>query len=100
MIEVTFHLSSLLTTTNPDKLESGHEALEKIRQLDQFNADLLEDVTIGYQMKRDSQSLLVDIVPCWYYLYDGVWKSLTFEGSGGDQVGLEIESKPSLLFAF
>ena len=79
----------ILTTTYPGKLESGREALERIRQMDQFNVDLLEDVTIGYQMKKDSQSLLVDIVPCWYYLYDGVWKPLTFEGSGGDQVGLE-----------
>jgi regulatory protein YycH of two-component signal transduction system YycFG len=79
----------LLTTTYPSKLESGHEALERIRQMDEFNVELLEDVTIGYQMKRNSQSLLVDIVPCWYYLYDGVWKPLTFDGSGGDQVGLE-----------
>ena len=60
--------------------------------MDQFNSNLLEDVTIGYQMKttktQDSQSLLVDLEPCWYYLYDGDWKPLTLEDSGR---GIELD---------
>ena len=78
----------LLKTTNQTNMQSGHEVLERIQQMDQFNSNLLEDVTIGYQMKttkmQDSQSLLVDLEPCWYYLYDGDWKPLTLEDLGGE----------------
>lgn len=75
---------SLLKTTYQTNMQSGHEVLERIQQMDSFNSNLLEDISIGYQMKKDSQSLLVDLEPCWYYLYDGDWKPLTFEGVGGE----------------
>ena len=39
-------------------MPSGHEALERIQQMDSFNPNLLEDITIGYQMKKDSQSII------------------------------------------
>ncbi|HEY4551465.1 MAG TPA: two-component system activity regulator YycH [Bacillus sp. (in: firmicutes)] len=76
--------TSLLKTTYQTNMQSGHEVLERIQQMDSFNSNLLEDISIGYQMKKDSQSLLVDLEPCWYYLYDGDWKPLTFEGVGGE----------------
>ena len=76
--------TSLVKTTYQTNMQSGHEVLERIQQMDSFNSNLLEDISIGYQMKYDSQSLLVDLEPCWYYLYDGDWKPLTLEGVGGE----------------
>ena len=76
--------TSLLKSTYQTNMQSGHEVLERIQQMDSFNSNLLEDISIGYQMKYDSQSLLVDLEPCWYYLYDGDWKPLTLEGVGGE----------------
>lgn len=79
----------LLTDTTINELDSGHEAMEKIKKVNNFNPDLLENVKIGYEMKLDGQSLLVQLDPCWFYLYDGTWKKLTNGNMGGKELGLE-----------
>ena len=79
----------LLTTTNKVKLSSGQDILDSIQQMDQYNPALLEDLTIGYEMKKDVQSLLVHLEPSWYYLYDGEWIQLNSDVLGGEENGLE-----------
>ncbi|WP_071393132.1 YycH family regulatory protein [Bacillus tuaregi] len=79
----------ILTTSSSRTLESGAAVLEKIESLDQFNSDLLEDIKIGYSMEMNAQSLLIDLEPCWYYYYNGIWKSLDTKEHGGETHGLE-----------
>ncbi len=79
----------ILTSTSSQKLDSGDTVLEKIQGLYNFNSALLEDIKIGYQMKMNAQSLLIELEPCWYYLYNGVWKPLKNSEYGGEVHGLE-----------
>lgn len=78
----------LIGTTSIKKIDSGQVALEKVRKIDNYNPDLLQDLKIGYQMNL-TQSLLIQLEPSWFYLYDGVWTQLATEDSGGDIHGLE-----------
>ncbi|WP_394237982.1 YycH family regulatory protein [Niallia oryzisoli] len=79
----------LLTSTSPRKLDSGAVVLEKIQKINQFNPNLLENIKIGYDMKMNDQSLLIQLEPSWYYLYNGVWKQLKTSEYGGEVHGLE-----------
>jgi len=79
----------LLTPTVVKKLDSGEAVLEKVLNMDQFNPALLENIKIGYNMKMNSQSLLIQFEPSWYYLYNGEWKPVKTNESGGDVSGLE-----------
>lgn len=81
----------LLTYTSPSPriLESGTTALEKVRSIEKFNSNLLEDMKIGYEMTMNAQSLLIQLEPKWYYLYNGEWNPLTTSEYGGQQHGLE-----------
>lgn len=78
----------LIGMTSIKKIDSGQVALEKVRKIDNYNPDLLQDLKIGYQMNL-TQSLLIQLEPSWFYLYDGVWTQLVTEDSGGDIHGLE-----------
>lgn len=78
----------LIGMTSIEKIDSGQVALEKVRKIDNYNPDLLQDLKIGYQMNL-TQSLLIQLEPSWFYLYDGVWTQLVTEDSGGDIHGLE-----------
>lgn len=69
-------------------MDSGQSALAQLQKIEDYNSNLLQDLKIGYQMKL-TQSLLIQLEPSWFYLYDGVWKQLTIEDSGGDINGLE-----------
>ena len=71
------------------QLDSGLEALQSIQKINNFNPNLLEDIKIGYDMKLDSQSLLVQLEPNWFYLYDREWVKLTNGIMGGKEIGLE-----------
>lgn len=78
----------LIGMTSIEKIDSGQVALEKVRKIDNYSPDLLQDLKIGYQMNL-TQSLLIQLEPSWFYLYDGVWTQLVTEDSGGDIHGLE-----------
>jgi len=79
----------LLTLKSVKTIESGHAALEKIQQRENYNPDLLEDIKIGYKMKMNVQTLLLSLEPSWFYLYDGEWYPLASNEIGGEQIGLE-----------
>ncbi|KAA9014580.1 YycH family regulatory protein [Niallia endozanthoxylica] len=79
----------LLTSTADKKLDSGEVVLGKIQNLDQFNPALLENIKIGYNMKMNVQSLLIQLEPSWYYLYNGEWKPVKMNEFGGEVSGLE-----------
>ncbi|MBB6445438.1 YycH family regulatory protein [Bacillus benzoevorans] len=79
----------LLTQTNKVKLISGPEMVNSLI-MKGYDIDRIENIVIGYQMsKQDAQSLLIYLEPRWYILYDGIWESFTFGGTGGEIDGLE-----------
>ncbi|MCQ6276670.1 hypothetical protein JMM81_17305 [Bacillus sp. V3B] len=78
----------LIGASSEKKLDSGRTALDKVKKIDNYNPNLLQDLKIGYQMKL-TQSLLIQLEPSWFYLYAGVWKQLKTEDLGGESIGLE-----------
>lgn len=71
-------------------LPSGQEAFEFLKKREGFKLELLEEITPGYQMSRDSkQQKLIVLEPTWFYRYDKSWGQLTMEELGGLKRGLE-----------
>ena len=71
-------------------LPSGEWALNYLLEDDDFNSELLEDLSIGYRLSKDTNNSKVLVLePSWYYLYAGSWLRLDPEFLGGDILGLE-----------
>ncbi|MGM9924711.1 MAG: YycH family regulatory protein [Bacillus sp. (in: firmicutes)] len=73
-------------------LPTGEEAFDLIKKNKDFQVELLDNMTIGYKMNKDlteSQSIFISLEPSWFYKYDGEWKQLITEQTGGMQYGLE-----------
>lgn len=80
----------LMSEIQKISLSSGHEALQTLKNQKNFRPELLEQVTLGYQMKRDSnEQKLILLEPAWFYLYDKTWRQITSEDLGGLKYGLE-----------
>ncbi|WP_174734673.1 YycH family regulatory protein [Mesobacillus harenae] len=73
---------------NTVTVPSGQTALDFIQASPNFNPDLFEDITLGYNMISDPKdSSLILLEPAWFYLYQNNWQQITFEG--GINNGLE-----------
>ncbi|WP_165967216.1 YycH family regulatory protein [Jeotgalibacillus sp. S-D1] len=78
----------LPTATRKASLPSGYDAIEALETLADFDPDLLEDMMIAYRMTKDSNTEeLYTLEPMWFYLYNGSWQRVPWEG--GEPVGLE-----------
>jgi regulatory protein YycH of two-component signal transduction system YycFG len=73
---------------NKVKLMSGPEVVNTLITKG-YDVERIENIVIGYEMAKDSQSLLINLEPRWYFLYEGEWRTLTPEGAGGEAYGLE-----------
>ncbi|CAH2714665.1 Two-component system WalR/WalK regulatory protein YycH [Neobacillus rhizosphaerae] len=72
------------------KRPSGHVALEYLQKKKDFKPELLEQMTLGFRMERDSDAnRLILLEPAWFYRYDKTWVQITMEDLGGLQHGLE-----------
>ncbi|WP_227395024.1 YycH family regulatory protein [Jeotgalibacillus aurantiacus] len=80
----------LPTESATKTLQPGLDVISQIESREEnYEPELLEDVTPAYRMIRDSQNALTyTLDPSWYYKYDGVWKRVPEQG-GGDPIGLE-----------
>ncbi|MGX6445951.1 YycH family regulatory protein [Neobacillus sp. K501] len=79
-------------TTEMEKvtLPSGQEALAYIQKKKNFKPELLEALTLGYRMERDTdENKLVLLEPAWFYRYNHVWQQITNDDLGGLPGGLE-----------
>jgi regulatory protein YycH of two-component signal transduction system YycFG len=79
-------------TTEMQKVDrpSGHDILKFLKSKKDFNPALLEQMTLGYKMKPDSDEQRVILLePAWFYRYDKKWVSVTMEDLGGLNHGLE-----------
>lgn len=71
-------------------LSSGQEALDFLQKREAFNPELLEEITLGYQMLRDSnEQKLIVLEPTWFYRYDNSWGQISMDELGGVKRGLE-----------
>ncbi|MDF2607568.1 MAG: YycH family regulatory protein [Bacillales bacterium] len=73
-------------------LESGYDIISLIKFEKNFDRDLLEDITIAYELSlNDSIGNVAKLEPVWIIKYAGNWKKLSYnnEIGGGNFIGLE-----------
>ncbi|WP_409290852.1 YycH family regulatory protein [Peribacillus sp. SCS-37] len=72
------------------KMPGGSEVLQELQAVKNIKSELIQDIKIGYELKRNTEAdNLVGLEPAWYYRYAGVWKKVPFGKPGGDIIGLE-----------
>lgn len=73
-----------------EKLPSGVEVAESLRESEELDFDLIEEITPGYYMIHDVERKLIILQPCWYYLIKDNWLRFAPEElQGGGMIGLE-----------
>lgn len=75
--------------TDGKLLASGVEIAEMLKQSETVDFNAIEELTLGYFMKRDSERRLFIMEPSWYYLIKGNWIRVSPEQLGGELIGLE-----------
>lgn len=72
------------------ELPSGVEVAEELRESQEVDFDLIEEITLGYYMIHDVEQELIVLEPCWYYLIKDNWiRFAPKESQGGGMIGLE-----------
>ncbi|MFE8697670.1 YycH family regulatory protein [Cytobacillus sp. FJAT-53684] len=79
----------VLTETVEKTLSSGHEVLEWLESMEDFDLDLVQDIVLGYTMTKDPQTPLVYLEPSWYYQYNHSWYKISMDEFEGGNHGLE-----------
>ncbi|MFS0821117.1 YycH family regulatory protein [Bacillus sp. 1P02SD] len=70
------------------KLSNGELVMETITSIPNFNPELLDSVTVAYELKENKDnSQFVSLQPTWYYRYNGKWEKV--KDIGGHEDGLE-----------
>ncbi|GKV67334.1 MULTISPECIES: YycH family regulatory protein [unclassified Sporosarcina] len=73
-----------------EELLPGVEVAEELRESEELDFDLIEEISVGYYMIRDEDQGLITLQPCWYYLIKDNWfRFMPEETQGGGQIGLE-----------
>jgi regulatory protein YycH of two-component signal transduction system YycFG len=58
-------------------LKSGADVLEQLKQVQGFQIENLQSLIIGYSMEMDDgKNDIVNLVPSWYYKYNGIWNKI------------------------
>ncbi len=74
------------------RLPKGEKVMEEITSKPNFNPELLESVTVAYDLvESEDNSQFVSLQPIWTYRYNGSWKKVEIknEDLGGHKDGLE-----------
>jgi regulatory protein YycH of two-component signal transduction system YycFG len=80
----------LRTETTEVTMPSGREVLDFLQKREGFKIDLLEELSLGYRMEKDSdEQRLIVLEPTWFYRYNKTWEQVTMEDLGGLKRGLE-----------
>ncbi len=73
-----------------EELIPGVEVAELLRASDEIDFDLVEEITPGYYMDRETEHDVINLKPYWYYLIKDNWIRFSPEESiGGGRIGLE-----------
>lgn len=71
-------------------LPTGSEVLGFLKSRKNFKPELLEQLVLGYKMRRDTgENKLILLEPSWFYRYNQTWGQITKEDLGGLLHGLE-----------
>jgi regulatory protein YycH of two-component signal transduction system YycFG len=71
-------------------LPSGSEVMGYLKSRKNFKPELLEQLVLGYEMKKDTGvNKLILLEPAWFYRYNQSWGQITKEDLGGLLHGLE-----------
>lgn len=75
------------------ELPSGEAVMKEIKSIPNYQASLVENITIGYELiANQTSSKVVTLQPIWCYKYDGNWIKVEIKESdnlGGGTDGLE-----------
>ncbi len=74
------------------RLPKGEKVMEVITSMRNFNPELLEGVTVAYDLvENEDNSQFVSLQPIWTYRYNGSWNKVEIknEDLGGHKDGLE-----------
>ncbi|ARD48372.1 hypothetical protein SporoP37_09480 [Sporosarcina sp. P37] len=73
-----------------EELPSGVEVAEALRESEELDFELIEEITPGYFMIHDVEKKLIILQPCWYYLIKDNWlRFMPGDLQGGGSSGLE-----------
>ena len=61
------------TGTKEAELPSGVEVANALRESEELDFDMIEEITPGYYMIHDIDDELIILQPCWYYLIKDNW---------------------------
>ncbi|MCC3359001.1 YycH family regulatory protein [Bacillus sp. REN16] len=73
-------------------LPKGEKVMESITSMRDFNPELLDSVTVAYEMvEKEDNSQFVSLQPIWSYRYNGSWLKVEIKDGdlGGHEDGLE-----------
>jgi len=85
-----YYKLDLKIESKQNELPSGVEVAEALRESQEVDFDLIEEITPGYYMIQDVEQELIVLEPCWYYLIKDNWLRFAPEESqGGGMIGLE-----------
>lgn len=78
------------TETMETVLSSGEDVIEALKQMQEIEIGKLQNIVIGYSMKKDAQTRSVYLEPSWYYQYNNQWNQISIDDIGGGlEYGLE-----------
>lgn len=83
LLELNYYLAEVGNTM---ELPSGHEVIEKVKNIEYFLLEKLEKVIIGYEIQKNNAIIVAE--PAWFILYDGHWQKILFTEKD-DNNGLE-----------
>ena len=69
------------------KLASGEEVVEYVRNLEDYPFNKVDEIVVGYYLTQNPISYIVE--PSWFAITNNVWKQITPEQLGGAMNGLE-----------
>ncbi|WP_102273373.1 YycH family regulatory protein [Cytobacillus massiliigabonensis] len=77
------------TDSSETTLQSGQEVIEKLERMEGVHLNQVQNIVIGYTMKKDLHNVLVYLEPAWYYEYNDTWNKISFDEIEGGNHGLE-----------
>ena len=83
-------LRGLKMGTEEMTLSSGEAIIEFLSKNSGINLGELQNIVIGYKMRKDSQTRVLYLEPSWYYQYRNHWSQISIEDIRGElNYGLE-----------
>ncbi|MEQ2527887.1 hypothetical protein EKG37_22820 [Robertmurraya yapensis] len=70
------------------ELMSGVDTLKRLKERENIEPEFIQELVLGYEMKRTNGDPLIHLEPSWYYKYKDQWWNMN-SGEEGLEFGLE-----------